>query len=200
MSLVLNGSGTITGLSAGGLPDGSVTADDIASTLDLSGKTVTLPSGTGGKVLQVVQGTALSALETTTTSGSWVATTATASITPSSTSNSILVLSTVHAGATNASVYTAAIFALQRDIGGGGYSEIYAPTTTDGGGNVYGGAWVGNYGGANEFYGGAVDLNYVDSPSSTSSVTYRIAFRGLGGYGTARIDKGSRLILMEIAA
>jgi hypothetical protein len=47
MALVLNGSGSITGLSAGGLPDGSVTADDIASTLDLSGKTITNmnPSG-----------------------------------------------------------------------------------------------------------------------------------------------------------
>jgi hypothetical protein len=54
MSLVLNGNGTIQNLVAGGLPDGSVTADDIASTLDLSGKTVTLPAGTGGKLLQVV--------------------------------------------------------------------------------------------------------------------------------------------------
>ena len=32
-----------------------VAASDLASTLDLSGKTVTLPSGTGGKVLQMVQ-------------------------------------------------------------------------------------------------------------------------------------------------
>ena len=32
---------------------GTVQAADLASTLDLSGKTVTLPSGTGGKVLQV---------------------------------------------------------------------------------------------------------------------------------------------------
>jgi hypothetical protein len=31
MALVLNGSGSITGLSAGGLPDGSVTADDLAA-------------------------------------------------------------------------------------------------------------------------------------------------------------------------
>ena len=53
MSLVLNGNGTIQNLVAGGLPDGSVTADDIASTLDLSGKTVTLPAGTGGKVVKV---------------------------------------------------------------------------------------------------------------------------------------------------
>ena len=33
---------------------GTVQAADLASTLDLSGKTVTLPSGTGGKILQVV--------------------------------------------------------------------------------------------------------------------------------------------------
>ena len=49
MSITINGSGTITGISAGGLPDGSVTAADIESSLDLTGKTVTLPSGTGGK-------------------------------------------------------------------------------------------------------------------------------------------------------
>ena len=31
MSITINGSGTITGISAGGLPDGSVTADDLAA-------------------------------------------------------------------------------------------------------------------------------------------------------------------------
>jgi hypothetical protein len=53
MAITINGTGTITGISAGGLPDGSVTAADIESSLDLTGKTVTLPSGTGGKILQV---------------------------------------------------------------------------------------------------------------------------------------------------
>jgi len=53
MPITINGSGTITGISAGGLPDGSVVAADLASSLDLTGKTVTLPSGTGGKILQV---------------------------------------------------------------------------------------------------------------------------------------------------
>jgi len=53
MPIAINGDGTLTGISAGGYPNGSVTAADLASTLDLSGKTVTLPSGTGGKILQV---------------------------------------------------------------------------------------------------------------------------------------------------
>jgi hypothetical protein len=51
MAITINGTGTITGISAGGLPDGSVVAADLASSLDLTGKTVTLPSGTGGKVI-----------------------------------------------------------------------------------------------------------------------------------------------------
>ena len=54
MAITINGTGSITGLTAGGLPDGSIVADDLASSLDLTGKTVTLPSGTGGKILQVV--------------------------------------------------------------------------------------------------------------------------------------------------
>ena len=48
MAITSNGSGTITGVSAGGLPDGSVTADDLASTLDLGSKTLTIPTDTTG--------------------------------------------------------------------------------------------------------------------------------------------------------
>jgi len=53
MPISINGSGTLTGISAGGYPDATVTADDLAATLDLSGKTVTLPSGVGGKIIKV---------------------------------------------------------------------------------------------------------------------------------------------------
>ena len=42
MPIVLNGSGTVTGISVGGLPDGIIQAADLAS-------------GVGGKILQVVQ-------------------------------------------------------------------------------------------------------------------------------------------------
>jgi len=48
MAITINGSGTITGVSAGGLPDGSITADDLASTLDLGSKTLTIPTDTTG--------------------------------------------------------------------------------------------------------------------------------------------------------
>jgi hypothetical protein len=44
MPIVLNGSGTVTGISAGGLPDGCITAAELAT-------------GVGGKILQVKQAT-----------------------------------------------------------------------------------------------------------------------------------------------
>ena len=70
MAITINGTGTITGLTAGGLPDGSIATDDLANnavtagklatTLDLTGKTVTLPSGAAAKIFhdsQDVSGT-----------------------------------------------------------------------------------------------------------------------------------------------
>lgn len=44
MPVTINGDGSISGLQNGGLPDGTVTADDLSGTLDLSSKTVTLPA------------------------------------------------------------------------------------------------------------------------------------------------------------
>ena len=46
MPLILDGS-----LGVDLIQDGVVTANDLASTLDLTGKTVTLPSGVGGKLV-----------------------------------------------------------------------------------------------------------------------------------------------------
>ena len=77
MAITINGSGTISGISAGGLPDGVITADDLAA-------------GVGGKVLQVVNGT--HSAGTSTTSTSFVDTGLSASITPSSTSSKIAVV------------------------------------------------------------------------------------------------------------
>ena len=56
-----------------------------------------------------------------------------------------------------------------------------------------------NFGGATELKA-SLDMNMVDSPSTTSSCTYRISMRALGGYGTTGINKGSKLIAMEIEA
>ena len=51
MALAFAGNGTITGLSVGGLPDGTVDEDTLANNAVGAGK---LASGVGGKILQVV--------------------------------------------------------------------------------------------------------------------------------------------------
>ena len=55
MAVTISGLGTVTGISAGGLPSGVVTVDTLASSLNLSSKTITLPSTAANKVLQTVQ-------------------------------------------------------------------------------------------------------------------------------------------------
>ena len=61
MPITINGNGTITGLSVGGLPDGTVDADTLANGA-ASGSKITMPTGT---VVQVVQGTFTGTNDTT---------------------------------------------------------------------------------------------------------------------------------------
>jgi len=83
MAITLNGSGTVSGISAGGLPDGIIQSADLAS-------------GVGGKVLQVVQATKTdTASNSTASGGAWTPTTPKCSITPSNASNKILIQATI---------------------------------------------------------------------------------------------------------
>jgi len=184
MAITINGSGTITGVSAGGLPDGSVTADDLASTLDISGKTVTLPSDVGGittgKVLQVVQGS--TSTQVSTSAQTYIDTGLTATITPSSTSNKILVL-VAHNDVRVSTTQT--ILRIRLLVDG---TQIYLPfynALLNAGGNMH----------------GAAIFNYLHSPSSTSALTYKTQFYGgTGGTTYIQADNSSATItLMEIA-
>ncbi len=91
MAITINGTGTITGISAGGLPDGTVTAADLASSLDLTGKTVTLPSGTGGKILQVKTTQYETATSIDVTADTWKELPFSVEITPTSASSRFIV-------------------------------------------------------------------------------------------------------------
>lgn len=98
MAVVIDGS---TGVSL--VQDGVVTAADLASALDLSGKTVTLPAGVGGKILQVVQSTPLTGTIENGSSNWVTAGNMTITVTPQS-SNSLLLASSafIFGGSTNA--------------------------------------------------------------------------------------------------
>lgn len=201
MSVTINGSGTIGGLTAGGLPDGTVTAADLASTLDFTGKTVTLPAGVRGKILQVVQTTKGDIFSTTSTSFVDI-TGLSASITPSSSSSRILVMVSgahgsggAHSGFVRLTRDGTAIFVGDT---ASGYTSVSA-------GNSYGGSGDGNN---NEMF----TFSFVDSPATTSTRTYQLQLGAPQGgiiyvntlgsniSGQAySVRSPSSIILMEIA-
>jgi hypothetical protein len=152
------------------ITSGTIVGADVSSSLDLTGKTVTLPSGAitsanlpAGSVLQVVN--------------------ATYSITPSSSSNKILVI--VHqaeCGNTNSNIGIR-LQVLRNS------TSIIIPATPGLYGMVYANA--------------TISTAYLDSPATTSSVTYKTQFRLNDPTGTAYVQGDSAtstITLMEIKA
>jgi hypothetical protein len=146
-----------------------------------------LPSGVGGKVLQVVQGSLTSAFSTTSTS--FVTSGLTASITPSSASNKVLILVTCcncYSNTTNLS----------------GHTTIYLNNTT----NIapQGSANYKSFGTTYSAAGAATlthGYSFLHSPSTTSSTTYTVyAVAESGTTFHIHVNGGSSYInLLEIA-
>ena len=188
MAITINGTGSITGLTAGGLPDGSVTAADIETSLDLTGKTVTLPSGTGGKILQVVSAT--TSTQVTNTTSTYADSGLTDSITPVAAGSSILVL-------TSQSFYF-----LRTGNGEGVRVQLVRGSTV-----IFGADAVDQYlviGGASSVYQQARNaMTYLDTPTYTlgDAITYKTQFRP--ELTEARAQSGSQessIVLIEVAA
>jgi hypothetical protein len=137
------------------------------------------------KVLQVINATYSTA--TSTTSTTWVTTGLSASITPSSSSNKVLItfsnpLSSPTANdATAATIFRGTTSGTNLGASGLGFGVAQGP------------------GGANER--SIVSATYLDSPTTTSAQTYTIAFRVESNTGIAQAgNTTATLTLMEIAA
>jgi len=190
MAITINGSGTIGGVSVGGLPDGIVDTDMLASAAVTSAKVGSLGTSNlpAGSVLQVVQSSYATNVQITTST--YTSTGLTASITPSSASNKILVLA-------NVNVY----YGSQNNI-------IFGMRINRAGSYPWTNYYFNNVGSVVNLmnpYG----INYLDSPSTTSSTTYTIEFNTTSGasiysYPNAQYAPGgnqsqSTMTLMEIA-
>lgn len=137
-----------------------------------------------GSVLQVVQGTIATPLSTASTN--YVTTNLAVSITPTSASSKILVITTSCLRKTNSNAL-------------GPSAAIFRDST-----NVYTGV-------INQFYitassgepSGVVTLNYLDSPSTTSAISYSLRIKSLTASTTAVFlpdNETGTIIAMEIAA
>ena len=140
---------------------------------------------TTGKVLQVVN--AHTGTQVTSNSATYIDTTLTASITPSATSSKILVLVQQSFGKSGADTYgNIRVYRDSTEIGGTipARSVGYDQQTT-----------------AN-YIGIGLAYSFQDSPSSTSSLTYKTQFNNNQASGTTKVqtDSGqSYMTLMEIA-
>jgi len=166
--------------------------------------TLTLPTGNGssgqvlstngsgvlsfigaGKILQVVSMT--TSTQTTATTTTFIDTAITLSITPSASTSKVLVMA-VAAGLAKRDQDTTGALQLLR--------ETSVLTAMEG---VFG--YTAN---TNHMGGGASVMNYLDTPATTSSVTYKVQVRNRGGTGSIRVNwdglSASNLVLMEVAA
>lgn len=166
MPIVLNGSGTITGISAGGLPDGIIQAADLAS-------------GVGGKILQVVQ-TMKTDTFSSTTATTWTDITGVSvNITPSSASNKILV-SFHGAGSSNDDSYL--WLRMARVIGGTTVTNLCQGDSRN---NTIQCTLDANQGVQTNKNSSAnhSSFEFLDSPNTTSQITYKMQFyKAMGTY------------------
>ena len=194
MAIVINGSGTVTGISVGGLPDGIVDAGTLATnsvdsaelvdgsidTAHIAADQITSAILPAGSVLQVV--TAEDSTELSLSSETFTDVGLSAAITPQSASSKILIFWSVHSR-------------IRNNPGGIGCRLVRDSTsvwTTGANYYVYGN-WV------DERH--STEFKYLDSPSATSATTYKIQVSSNNGENVLFNANGnqSSILLMEIA-
>ena len=198
MPIAINGSGTVTGISVGGLPDGIVDTDMIAA------NAVTAPKRGAGAILQVVHTIKQSGFSVSASSDNFSDITGlSASITPASSSNKIL----IHFQSSySANIGQRGSFRLLRD------STVVNAASADGQ-NTNQTIFPALVTRDNTSMSVPVAGSFFDNPSTTNAVTYKLQVGAENGAGTIFVNadaststgstqyKGvSNLILMEVAA
>ena len=197
----LAGAIDLTAKVTGTLPTGNGGTGSTATTFAnlTSNVTGTLPAANGGtgattfspgKILQVIEGTTTTS--TNTTSSSYVDTTLTADITPSATSSKVLVLVALNVTFINQTNNTSYVLC-----------QVLRDTT----GIQVGVGWnvtlQTSASGYDQEHAQTFSANILDSPSSTSALTYKVQGKQSNS-GTnvtfQRSSEPSRIILMEVGA
>ena len=178
MAIQINGNGTITGISVGGLPDGIVDTDMIANNAVTNAKATGIA---GGKILQVVEA---SSNTTVSASGDTEADLLTISITPASSSNKVLLFMNFVGQATHNSNAKAWI-------------QLYRGTAS---GTQIRNLKAGAESGFSNYF--TMSGQVLDSPNTSSAQTYTMTLSRLsGGTNTVSSDGNTYYLqAMEIAA
>ena len=202
MSITINGGGTITGISSGGLPAGSVTTATLADGAATGSKLG------AGSIIQVIQTYRTSTFEEEVTVGNFSSAVMTGSITPTSTSNKLLVLCTLHisTGSASSNATNGCQALIKRDGTGIGVGDAAGNRVRSTGAGI---------GSANtNRLQSNVHMTFLDSPSSTSALSYTAHIKpGFNGSQYVNLNReqsdgdlssvgrsASSITLMEVAA
>ena len=152
--------------------------------------TTGVPTGGGGGIVQVQMG--VTTTQSTSTSSNWEATELSVTITPKfSTSKILIMCSGGMNGAAGGSGSVHIGYKIYRSIGGGSFVE----TESSSGGQSQ------IYGDPNEY--NTLSINYLDSPSTTSAVTYKLYQKSIAGSSTASVNRNdnnqTQMIAMEVS-
>ena len=190
MAITVNGTAnTIAGLAVGGLPDGTVDTDMLAT------NAITSSLMPAGAILQVVQAVKSDTQTTSVEFGSWVDISGlSVAITPSSSSNKILVNYSLMVASGNCNIG----IKLLRDSTALGEGDG-SPATAHYKASLF--AWSGG----NQL--STMSKLVLDSPSTTSAITYKLQFAGNNGStiginhfpGNTNYLTSSTITVMEIA-
>ena len=183
MSITINGNGTISGLSSGGLPAGSVTSATLADGA-ASGTKLTLPAGS---VLQTVYASTPDSSYYS-NSNSWTDYLS-ASITPTSSSNKILIYHVVTYGGNDNSYAAGRIY---RSGSGTTNTHVRTPTNYQWAESRFTDSTFPMFMNANandpyKMYTNTIIVE--DTPASSSAVTYTCAVKADGANRTAFINR-----------
>ena len=155
-----------------------------------------VPTGGGGGIIQILQGSTNNRVETS--SQSFVATNLSATITPKFSTSKIFVMIS---GDCNTNADDNEIFmTIYRSIGGGSFQDLGFAHSN---GEYYG--FMSARSNAERLHS-AVSINYLDSPSTTSSVEYKVYVRkSSAGSGNVEfpVNDGAQyafITLMEVSA
>ena len=149
-----------------------------------------LPAGSSGGIIQTKMGVTTG--QATTSSGNWDATALSVTITPTRSDSKILIMcSGGMNGPAGGSAGETIGYKIYKSVGGGSYAETESSAW---GQSVY-------YGGANEYNN--LSINYLDSPSTTSTVTYKLYQKRISGSGTPSVNRNSnnqtQMIALEVS-
>jgi len=171
MPITINGSGTVTGLSAGGLPDDSIALADLSATGTASSSTFLRGDNSWaalstGKILQVVSTTVTDTDSVSVATTAWGDLGPTRAITPSATDSKILIWANY---SLSSSVNNLNIDA-RIDAGG----SVITAAIGDAASNRKRGTTSNENNHSEDIAN--LSLHFVHSPSTTSAVTYKIQF------------------------